>query len=149
MGRHDHDACRLTQSELLIYVDGAFACIQPAERPFGLVRSQSGGSGGVHRRTRNADQRGLHDKWLRQLLEGPLLDDANNEMRDAGRQVRALLPLGVGLYYIGDTDYVGPRLVHDSDPRSIMRAQPDPNYLITVSNKHVLALESAYFARPT
>ena len=51
--------------------------------------------------------------------------------------------------YIGDTDFVGPRLVHDLDQRSIMRANPNPILPPTVFDRHALALEGAYFARPT
>ncbi len=64
LGRYHDDACRRRPSQLRLPVDGAFAGLEPAIRPVGLVRRQPVGAGGLYRRARHADGRGLHHNGL-------------------------------------------------------------------------------------
>ena len=63
-----------------------------------VVRRQPVGAGGLHRQARYADGGRLHDQRHGQFREGEVLDDADLEMRNPGRCLCAVLPLGVGLY---------------------------------------------------
>ena len=49
--------------------------------------------------------------------------------------------------YIGDTDVMFGRNIHDSDPLSIMCATPTAGTAPVMSEKHAVALRNAYFAR--
>ncbi len=60
-GQHD-DACRSRQSQLQLHVDGAFAGLEPAIRPLGLVWCEPCGACRLHRLARHATGRGLHQE---------------------------------------------------------------------------------------
>ena len=62
----------------------------------GLVRHGPVGAGRLQGQ-RAADRRRLQDQRLREFREDQVLEDAGLQMRQPGR-MRALLPLGVGLY---------------------------------------------------
>ncbi len=76
LGRHHDDARGRGEPDLRLPLDGAHAELQPAERSRGLVRREPLGAGGLHRRPRHADRRGLHGERLRRFRPHPVLDHA-------------------------------------------------------------------------
>ena len=72
--------------------------LEPAVRPLGLVRRQSRGPGGLHRRSRHADRRGLHRQRHGRLRPDPLLDHAGRGLPEG----KECVP-----YYRWVSDYIG------------------------------------------
>ncbi len=97
LGRFHDDACRCREPELQLHVDGAFAGVEPAIRPVGLVRGEPRRACRLHRRTRYADRRGLHGERDGRFRPDQVLDHAGLVLRKPGG-MRSLLSLGLRLY---------------------------------------------------
>ena len=82
------------------HVDGAFAGVEPAVRPFGLVRREPVGSRGLHRRARHADGGRLHHERHGRFRQDPVLDHPG---RPTARKAKApACPITAGC-----RDYIG------------------------------------------
>ena len=96
MGRYDHDACRCRASELRLYVARTFAVAQGAGRCRRLVRLGAGRAGRLQGQCA-ADRHRLRHQRFRQFRQDQLLEDTGLQVQER-RHLRAVSPLGVGLY---------------------------------------------------
>ncbi len=76
-----HAGHRRRPPELRLQMDGAYAVVEPAIRPVGLVRLGPGGPGRLHRRVGHANGRGLHGQRSGRLRQDPLLDHPHRQLR--------------------------------------------------------------------